>query len=72
MLSLSLALGASGAAFSLVDTLILKPLAVRQPEQLIYLTFGTNTPERPESDTFNDPLFVRLRDAARGSADLSR
>ena len=70
VLSLSLALGASVAAFSLVDALILKPLAVRQPEQLIYLTFGTNTPERPESDTFNDPLFVRLRDAARGSADL--
>ena len=34
VLSLSLALGASVAAFSLVDALILKPLAVRQPEQL--------------------------------------
>ena len=43
---------------------------MRKPEQLIYLTVSTNTPERPESDTFSDPLFVRLRDAARGSADL--
>ncbi len=68
--SLSLALGACVAAFSLVDALILRPLPVRKPGQLIYLTVSTNTPERPESDTFSDPLFVRLRDAARGSADL--
>src|SRR5207237_5891847 len=70
LVSLALALGACGAAFSLVDALILRPLPVRQPEQLIYLAFATYTPERPESDTFNDPLFVRLRDASRGYLDL--
>ena len=70
VVSLSLALGACVAAFSLVDALILRPLPVRDPEQLIYLTFPTYSPERPEGDTFNDPLFVRLRDAARGHADL--
>jgi putative ABC transport system permease protein len=70
VLSLSLALGACVAAFSLVDALILRQLPVRQPGQLIYLAFPTNSPERPESDTFNDPTFVRLRDAARGHADL--
>jgi predicted permease len=68
--SLSLALGACVAAFSLVDALILRPLPVRQPERLVYLTFPTYTPERPEADTFNDPLFLRLRDAARGRLDL--
>ena len=47
VLSLSLALGACVAAFSLVDALILRPLPVRQPEQLIYLTFPTERPERP-------------------------
>src|SRR5687768_9957973 len=70
VLSLSLALGACVAAFSLVDALILRPLPVRQPEQLIYLANPTYTPERPESDTFSDPVFVRVRDAARGHADL--
>ena len=70
MASLSLALGACLAAFSLVDALILRPLPVRQPEQLVYLTFPTYSPERPEADTFNDPLFLRLRDAARGHVDL--
>ena len=63
VVSLSLALGACVAAFSLVDALILRPLPVRHPEQLVYLTFPTYNPERPEADTFNDPLFLRLREA---------
>jgi predicted permease len=50
--------------------LILRPLPVRHPEQLIYLAFPTYTAERPEADTFNDPLFVRLRDASRGHVEL--
>jgi predicted permease len=70
VLSLSLALGASVAAFSLVDALILRPLPVRQPEQLIYLTFATNDSDGRERETFNDPTFTRLRDAGRGVVDL--
>jgi putative ABC transport system permease protein len=70
VLSLALALGACVAAFSLVDALILRPLPVRHPGQLVYLAFPTYTPERPEADTFSDPLFVRLRAAARGRVDL--
>jgi predicted permease len=65
VVSLSLALGACVAAFSLVDALILRPLPVSHPEQLVYLAFPTYNPERPESETFNDPVFVRLRDASR-------
>jgi predicted permease len=70
VVSLSLALGACVAAFSLVDALVLRQLPVREPGQLIYLTFPTYTPERPEGETFSDPVFVRLRDATRGHADL--
>jgi putative ABC transport system permease protein len=70
VVSLALALGACVAAFSLVDALILRPLPVRQPEQLVYLAFPTYTPERPEADTFNDPLFVRLREASREHVSL--
>ena len=65
VVSLALAIGACVAAFSLVDALILRPLPVRHPEQLVYLTFPTYNPERPEADTFNDPLFLRLREASR-------
>ena len=68
--SLSLALGACVAAFSLVDALILRQLPVRQPDRLVYVAFPTDNAERPESDTFNDPTFVRLRDAGRGHIDL--
>jgi putative ABC transport system permease protein len=70
ILSLSLALGACMAAFSLVDALILRPLPVHQPERLIYLTFPSPNPDFPESDVFSDPAFVRLRDAGRGLVDL--
>ena len=68
--SLSLALGACLAAFSLLDALILRPLPVPRPDQLIYLAFPTYAPERPEADTFNDPIFVGLREASREHADL--
>jgi len=70
VLSLSLALGACVAAFSLVDALILRPLPLERSEQLVYLAFPTYNAERPEAETFNDPTLVRLRDAARGKVDL--
>jgi predicted permease len=70
LVSLSLALGACLAAFALVDALILRPLPVERPEQLVYLAFPTGAAERPEADTFNDPLFLRLRDAGRAHVDL--
>ena len=70
VVSLGFALGACVAAFSLVDALVLRPLPVRQPDRLIYLAFPTYTAERPEGDTFNYPVFERLRDAARGRANL--
>jgi putative ABC transport system permease protein len=68
VLSLALALGACVAAFSLVDALIFRQLPVRQPGQLIYVAFPSA--DGSEVETFNDPTFVRLRDAGRGHADL--
>ena len=70
IVSLSLALGACVAAFSLVDALILRPLPVHEPDRLIYLTFPGSNPDRPEDGTFSDPEFVRLREAGRGRVDL--
>jgi len=68
--SLSLALGASIASFALVDALILRPLPVTSPERLVYLSYPKDAPAIGEVEAFSDPLFVRLRDAARGRADL--
>ena len=69
--SLSLAMGACLAAFSLINALILRELPVRQPDRLIYITCNEDAenPQR-EADTFSYPLFERLRDAARPQADL--
>jgi len=68
--SLSLALGACATAYSLLDALILRPLPVRRPDQLVYLAFPTYNPDRPEADTFSDPLFVALRDAGTPHVNL--
>jgi predicted permease len=74
VLSLALALGASVAAFSLIDALILRSLPVRQPEQLVYLGFmnvgRSGGVSASESYTFSDPLFLRLREAGRERVSL--
>ncbi|HEX8764144.1 MAG TPA: ABC transporter permease [Candidatus Acidoferrum sp.] len=70
ILSLALAIGACTAAYSLIDALILRPLPVREPEGLVYLTYPSDRPGVPEHDSFNYPLFERLRDASRGKIEL--
>src|SRR5260370_25003309 len=70
ILSLALAIGACTAAYSLIDALILRPLPVRDPEGLVYLTYPSDRPGEPEGDSFNYPLFERLRDASREKIGL--
>src|SRR5258708_671833 len=70
VLSLALAIGACTAAFSLIDALILRPLPVREPERLVYLSVTPPGVEAQERDSFNYPLFERFRDGARPRADL--
>src|SRR5262249_41962324 len=70
ILSLALAIGACTAAFSLIDALILRPLPVRDPEGLVYLSYSFNRPGEPEGDSFNYPLFERLREASREKVAL--
>lgn len=57
VLSLSLAMGACTAAFSLVDTLLLRPLPVREPNRLFYLTYSN------QSHGTSAALFESLREA---------
>jgi putative ABC transport system permease protein len=77
IVSLSLAIGACTAAFSLIEALILRPLPVAEPERLVYLTFtvrsldGALDPtEENASASFSYPLFERLREAGRPYVDL--
>src|SRR5262245_55577420 len=69
--SLTLALGACLAAFSLINALILRPLPVREPERLIYLTFPTYSAGSPTIGTsFSYPLFSRLRESGQNDVEL--
>ncbi len=68
--SLTLAIGACLAAFSLVDALILRPLPVQDPDQLVYLTFPTYSSDSPLGSSFSYPLFTKLREAEGDKIEL--
>jgi predicted permease len=62
VVSLGLAIGASAAAFSLIDALVLRQLPVRDPERLVYLSrVGPKTSDLRFSSVFSHPLFDRVR-----------
>ena len=69
--SLALAIGACIAAFSLIDALILRPLPVRQPSELIHLAAGPMAAGAPEVTSLQYPLFERLSAAVTERADLA-
>jgi putative ABC transport system permease protein len=52
ILSLALGIGANTAIFSIVNSLLLRPLPVRQPQQLVTLTEGSWT----------NPIWEQIRD----------
>ncbi|QOY86736.1 ABC transporter permease [Paludibaculum fermentans] len=75
ILSLSLAIGANTAIYSVVDAAILRKLPVPDPDSLIYL--ATPPIQQPGSETsdentsFNYPVFNSFREAAGDSARLA-
>jgi predicted permease len=56
ILSLALGIGANTAIFSIVNTLMLRSLPVRQPQQIVQLMTG------PERTSWSNPLWEELRD----------
>ena len=72
-LSLSLAIGACTAAFSLIDALMLRPLPVTQPRQLVELSYPrsrTLPGAPPDDDHFSYALLQRFRQSASRQVDL--
>src|SRR5215203_7143164 len=59
VVSLAVGIGANSAIFSLVNSLLLRPRAVSQPEQLVELYVGEG--ERPYQTT-SYPSYLELRD----------
>jgi putative ABC transport system permease protein len=64
IVSLSLAIGACTAAYSLIDALILRPLPVDDPHSLIFVAQRAPAENR-DALSFNYPLFAAMRDAGR-------
>ncbi len=73
--SLSLAIGANTAIYSIVDAALLRPLPVPQPERLFTLTTSENgpfgIPASGDGETFSYPLYEQLLGAAGDSARLA-
>jgi putative ABC transport system permease protein len=70
ILSLSLAIGASTAAFSLIDALLLRTLPVNKPEQLFALTYPDPYGHPMEGTHFNYPLYERFREVSSRQVEL--
>ncbi len=74
VVSLALAIGASTAAFSLIDALILRPLPVTDAARLVYVSYPSENPDsgqrQDDADSFSYPLFRQMRNAAPPLADL--
>lgn len=72
ILSLALAIGACTSAFRLIDALLLRPLAVAEPEHLYAISYaGFSDDGKPDTwDGCSYPLFRRMRATVRNEAEL--
>jgi predicted permease len=69
MLTLALGIGANTAIFSLINTLILRDLPVREPEQLVEL-LSANYPGDPRFNSFGWTSYERYVDQNEVFSDL--
>lgn len=64
IITLALGIGANTAIFSLVDWLILRPLPIERPSQVIFLQ--SNWKDGPSGTQFSYPDFERIRQQTSG------
>ena len=68
VLSLALGIGANTAIFSLVNTLVLRPLPVREPDRLVEVL--SQFPGEPRTNGYNWKVFEHYRDNNHVFADV--
>ena len=62
IVSLALGIGANTAIFSLINTLMLRTLPVRDPQQLVALLHHYPAPDEPHDNTFSLQTYHLMRD----------
>src|SRR5580765_530567 len=70
MLSLALGIGANTAIFSLINTLMLRPLPVRNPSELVQFLSQYPDPAEPPSNSYAWMYYERFRDETHAFSDL--
>src|SRR5215471_12522130 len=68
VVSLALGIGANTAIFTLINTLMLRPLPVRAPSELVELL--STFPNEPRTNGFQWSVYEHFRDANHVFADL--
>src|SRR5215831_5950275 len=76
VVSLALGIGANTAIFSITDQLLLRPLPVRNPGELVFLyspgpTQGSYTADESGGPSFSYPVFQELRKRQTSFQDLA-
>src|SRR5262245_66382356 len=67
VLTLGLGIGANTAIFTLMDQGLVRPLPVRQPQELVLLNGPGPFSGRTHNDkTFSHPMYLALRDGTKG------
>jgi predicted permease len=70
ILSLALGIGANTAIFSLINTLMLRPLPVRNPGELVQFLSQYPDPAEPPSNSYAWKYYERFRDETHAFSDL--
>jgi predicted permease len=70
VLSLALGIGANTAIFSLINTLMLRPLPVRNPGELVQFLSQYPDPAEPPSNSYAWKYYERFRDETHAFSDL--
>src|SRR2546428_2705517 len=73
VLTLALGIGANTAIFNLVNAVLLRPMAVQKPEEIVSMSATTGPSGPPESSSYLDYLDFRdgSRDVLTGVAAVS-
>src|SRR3954471_5136636 len=70
IISLALGIGANTAIFSLINILILRPLPVRTPGELVQFLSQYPDPAEPPSNSYPWKYYERFRDETHAFSDL--